>query len=209
MVYTNAIIKRFIILISPSLKKMIVTIIEDEAKEDPIDDELIQKLDKENIENANWKYKIYIYCVVIVCLTYFVKPILEGPVEETYGNVTRICMGCIVGAYTLMTMDMLLISLMLYPCRQLKKLDYLLRNFQDFKHKYQTLTAIEDEEIAAFLFFKQLIVNHENIIQYVNTYNKNMTYPTVFDFIQNSIQVAMGITQASGVGNFPSLINIL
>ncbi|XP_066247356.1 odorant receptor Or2-like [Euwallacea similis] len=82
--------------------------------------------------------------------------------------------------------------------RQLRKLDHFLRNFQDFKRKYQALNAIEDEQMAAFLFFKHLIARHENIIQYVNTYNKNMAYTMVFDFIQSSIQIASVITQISG-----------
>ncbi|XP_066261220.1 odorant receptor 10-like [Euwallacea similis] len=223
LLYTVTISKKLIILISSSFKKIIKTIIEDEVNEDPIDDELIQKLDKKNIENVNWKYRIYIYNVFTVCLLYFLKPIMVGTVEETYGNVTRIVrelplsswfpfdaqehykmayifqsIDALVGANSVMVIDILMISLILYPCRQLRKLDHLFRNFQHFKRKYQTLNAIEDEELAGFLFFKHLIVRHENIIQYVNTYNKNMAYPMVLDFIQSSMQIASAITQVSG-----------
>ncbi|XP_066262665.1 odorant receptor 67c-like [Euwallacea similis] len=217
LIYTVIFCRRLITRISPSFKKMIKTIIEDQMKGDLIDDELIQKLDRENIENSNWKCKIYIYFMFIVCLTYFTKPIMVGPVEETYGNATKIvkelplstwfpfnvqeyykCIGGIVGANSVMVIDLLLISLIFYLCRQLRKLDHLLRNFQDFKRKYQALNAIEDEEMAAFLFFKHLIVRHENIIQYVNIYNKNMGYPMMLDFIQSSIQIATAVTQVSG-----------
>ncbi|XP_066259448.1 odorant receptor 10-like [Euwallacea similis] len=202
--YTVTFCRRLITRISPSFKKMIKTIIEDEMKGDLIDDELIQKLDRENIENANWNCKIYIYFIIIVTLIYFTKPIIIGPIEETYGNATKImaytfqCISGIVGANSVIVIDILMISLILYPCRQLKKLDHLLRNFQDFKRKYQTLNAIEDEETAVYLFFKHLIVRHENIIQYVNIYNKNMTYPMMLDFIQSSIQIATSLTQVSG-----------
>ncbi|XP_066244835.1 uncharacterized protein [Euwallacea similis] len=182
LLYTVTISKKLIILISPSFKKIIEAIIEDEVNKDPIDDEL-------NIENVNWQYRIYIYNVFIVCLLYFLKPIMVGTIEETYGNVTRIMayifqyIDALVGANSVMVIDILMISLILYLCRQLRKLDDLFRNFKDFKRKYQTLNAIEDEELAGFLFFKHLIVRHENIIQYVNTYNKNMAYPMVLDFI--------------------------
>ncbi|XP_066259613.1 uncharacterized protein [Euwallacea similis] len=224
LLHTVIFCRRLITRISPSFKKMIKTIIEDEMKGDFIDDELIQKLDKENVENLNWKCKIYIYCVNFVNLAYFLKPIMLEPVEETYGNVTKIVkelplstwfpfdvqehyktayivqfIDTVVVSNTLVVIDILVISLILYPSRQLKKLDHLLRNFQDFKRKYQTLNAIEDEETAAFLFFKHLIVRHENIIQYVNIYNKNMTYPMMLDFIQSSIQIATSLTQVSGV----------
>ncbi|XP_066261306.1 odorant receptor 10-like [Euwallacea similis] len=215
--------KRLITQISPSFKKMIKTIIEDEMKGDLIDDELIQKFERENIENVNWKCKIYIYCVIIVSLINFTKPIIVGPVEETYSNATKIVrelplsswfpfnvqehykaaytfqvIDGIVGSNSIVVIDILMISLILYPCRQLKKLDHLLRNFQDFKRKYQNLNAIEDEEEAFFLFFKHLIVRHENIIQYVNIYNKNMAFPMLLDFIQSSIQIAKSLTQVSG-----------
>ncbi|XP_066261267.1 odorant receptor 30a-like [Euwallacea similis] len=217
LLHTVIFCRRLIIRISPSFTKMIKTIIEDEMKGDLIDDELIQKLDRENIENTNWKCEIYIYLLTIVSLMYFMKAIIVGPVEKTYGNSTKIlrelplsswfpfdvqehykCIGGIVGANSVIVIDNLVISLILYPCRQLKKLDHLLRNFQDFKRKYQTLNAIEDEKTAAFLFFKYLIVRHENVIQYVNIYNKNMAYPMVLDFIQGSIQIATSLTRVSG-----------
>ncbi|XP_066259447.1 odorant receptor 10-like [Euwallacea similis] len=223
LLHTVIFCRRLITRISPSFKKMIKTIIEDEMKGDLIDDELIQKLDRENVENLDWKCKIYVYFVMIVNVIIFTPPIMVEPVEETYGNLTKIVrelplsslfpfnvqehykMACtsqyisaIVGANSVIVNDILLISLILYPCRQLKKLDHLLRNFQDFKRKYQTLNAIEDEETASFLFFKHLIVRHENVIQYVNIYNKNMTYPMMLDFIQSSIQIATSLTQISG-----------
>ncbi|XP_066259616.1 odorant receptor 67a-like [Euwallacea similis] len=217
LIYTIIFCRRLITRISPSFKKTIKTIIEDEMKENLIDDELIQKLDKENIENANWKCEIYIYFLIIVCFIYFTKAIIVGPVEETYSNSTKIirelplsswfpfdvqehykCIAGILGTNNLIVIDILMISLILYPCRQLKKLDHLLRNFQNFKWKYQTLNAIEDEETAAFLFFKHLIVRHDNIIQYVNIYNNNMGYPMVFDFIMSSFQIATALTQVSG-----------
>ncbi|XP_066259446.1 odorant receptor 10-like [Euwallacea similis] len=198
LLHTVTFCRRLIIRIRPSFKKMIKTIIEDEMKGDRIDDKLIQKLDGENIENANWKCKIYIYFVMIVNVSFFTKPIMVGPVEETYGNVAKIFIDAIVVANSLVVIDSLVISLILYPSRQLKKLDHLLRNFQDLKRKYQTLNAIEDEEAGVFLFFKHLIVRHENIIQYVKIYNKNLGYPMVLDFIQSSIQIATVLTQVSG-----------
>ncbi|XP_066262666.1 odorant receptor 10-like [Euwallacea similis] len=144
LIYTVIFCRRLITRISPSFKKMIKTIIEDQMKGDLIDDELF----------------------------------ING----------------IAGSNSVVVIDILMISLILYPCRQLKKLDHLLRNFQDFRRKYQILNAIE----AAFLFFKHLIVRHENIIQYVNIYNKNMGYPMMLDFIQSSIQIATAVTQVSG-----------
>ncbi|XP_066247179.1 odorant receptor 10-like [Euwallacea similis] len=223
LIYTVVTCRRLIMRMSPSFKKMIQTIIEDEAKGDPIGDELIQELDKETIEGANWKYTIYVYNVFIVCLLYFVKPIMVEPVEEKYGNMTRIIrelpisswfpfdvqehykIGYIfhfidvtIGASSVAATDILMVSLILYPFRELRKLHYLLSHFQDFKQKYQISNAIKEEEMAAFLFFKHLIVRHENIIQYVKTYNKNMAYTMVFDFIQSSLQIASAITQVSG-----------
>ncbi|XP_066259641.1 odorant receptor 67c-like [Euwallacea similis] len=219
LIYTVIFCRRLITRISPSFTKMIKTIIEDEMKGNRIDDELVEFKNsiEKTLKTPIFKCKIYIYFVTIVCLTYFIKPIMVEPVEESYGNVTKIlrelaisswfsfdiqehykCIGALVGANFLIVIDILMISLILYPCRQLKKLDHLLRNFQDFKRKYQTLNVIEDEKMAVFLFFKHLIVRHENIFQYVNIYNKNMGYPMVLDFIQNSIQIAAALVQISG-----------
>ncbi|XP_066150065.1 odorant receptor 67c-like [Euwallacea fornicatus] len=232
LIYTLTFARRAIVEFSPSFQKMIYNIIEDEAKGDPIDDELIQKLDKKRIDDTNWKFRIYVYFIISVCLLYLIKPVLMGPIEETYENVTRTVrmlpisswfpfdaqehykfayishsITCMIGGPTVLAVDLLLSSLIAYPYRQLIKLDYFLKNFQNFKRKYQTLNAIEDEEKASFFFFKYLINKHKNIIRYVNTYNKNMAYSMVFDFIQSSVQIATILTQV--LGNEISLMLIV
>ncbi|XP_066141306.1 odorant receptor 67c-like [Euwallacea fornicatus] len=227
LLYIITIVRSAAILFGSSFKNVIQSIIDAEARMDPIDDEVIKDLEINGVKRSNKILRNYALLILFVYFLYQVRPFMIGSREVTRGNMTIVdrplplslwlpfdqqeyywvafifhSTYLTLGATAVMSTDVLMINLITYPSRQLKKLDHSLKNFDAFKNKLKTLYDVKDDEKAAVLIFKHFIVQHRKIVKYVDTYNDNMGWSMVVDFIQSSFQIASLVIQIGESSSF-------
>lgn len=113
----------------------------------------------------------------------------------------------IIGTLFVALSDVFIVNLILYPTTQLKKLQYIFRNFEHYQQSYKRLHSGETQETAGIKVITDLVQRHQRIIKYwltfwclrtwialicryVDTFNGWMGPLMVFDFLQSSIQIA-------------------
>lgn len=61
--------------------------------------------------------------------------------------------------------DVFIVNLILYPTTQLKKIQYIFRNFEYYQQSYKSLNVGETEESAGIKVITELVQRHQRIIK--------------------------------------------
>lgn len=92
-----------------------------------------------------------------------------------------------------------MVNLLAFPVGQIKIMQHILRNFNEFSRQSKIEYGLASDEIAAQCTFLHIIKWHRDIIRYVNELNGFLRGVMLFDFLQSSLQVASVLIQLLGV----------
>ncbi|CAG9861693.1 unnamed protein product [Phyllotreta striolata] len=201
---------------NPRMLKNIQNIMDYEKKINDSKDEEMMKI----LEYYAWQNKIvsqaFIITVIIVTSLFVVHPLGLDPVEkfDARTNTTRTIkplplsswfpfneqvhylpayiwhiFDCYVGASFVNNTDIFSFGLITFPLGQIVVLNHILAHFEDYVVKVQKELGVERDE-ASFVAFRECILMHKNIIDYIYDMNYEMSMIALMDFLQSSLQLA-------------------
>ncbi|XP_066252673.1 odorant receptor 10-like [Euwallacea similis] len=92
-----------------------------------------------------------------------------------------------IGASFVNYTDVLMLSLILYPIEELKFMQHVIKNFDNFKRKREISNNVDSSRST----FVDIIQRHQAIIEYVKVFNNILGFIMLVDFLQSSLHIAV------------------
>nr|QXE93197.1 odorant receptor 16 [Eucryptorrhynchus scrobiculatus] len=217
--FTITIIRQVLIM-SPSFKKLLNYILDNERYMDMIDDKKVIEIDKKCASDFNRNIKIYLGMMIITELSYTLRPLFEPEQRILLNNSTVLVKQLplstwfpfdreknFMAAYLIHVVDIIfgscydtygefiLIAVIVYPTGQLKVLQHVLINFESYQYRLKENYGIQNDNLAAFIALRKCIDLHQSIIRYVEEFNNIMGTCMFLDFIQSSLHMACVLSE--------------
>ncbi|XP_066146502.1 odorant receptor 30a-like [Euwallacea fornicatus] len=170
----------------------------------------LQEISKKVAKSNRFKIILYLLSILAATIILMTGTLLTGPVEVENGNETvRSLSGqawlpfdqqinivsasiwfyitLMIGASFVNYTDILMLGLILYPIEELKFMQHVIKNFDNFKRKREISNAVDSSRST----FIDIMQRHQAIIEYVKVFNSILGFIMLVDFLQSSLHIAV------------------
>nr|QXE93243.1 odorant receptor 17 [Eucryptorrhynchus brandti] len=220
LIYTMTVVRQLLIKIHPGFKKLLQHIIDTEKYLYSSQEHAVMKIYETYSKLTTINLVRYLVLMVFVLLFHLLRPFFTSDCIVINGNQTVELkmfpvaswfpfddqkyflaayvinfVSSMIGASFVAYTDVIMYPLITYPVSQLKILQHILKNVEDYQRKIKLQIPQENDNRIAFVTFRCCVNKHREIIEYMDYFNESMGIFMIFDFLQSSLQFSSVVIQ--------------